>query len=67
MFSTFILFQTDRTLVGSSIRLHVSTMIMAMVEHDCKDRIEYNTMWYVGSRTFKVLQSLSGLGRRQEQ
>lgn len=67
MFSTLILFQTDRTLVGSSIRLHVSTMIMAMVEHDSKDRIEYNTMWYVGSRTFKVLQSLSGLGRRQEQ
>lgn len=53
--------------MGSSIRLHVSTMIMAMVEHDSKDRIEYNTMWYVGSRTFKVLQSLSGLGRRQEQ
>ena len=66
MFSTFILFQTDRTLVSSRIRLHVSTMIVAMVEHDSEDRIEYSTMvrW---SRTFKVLQSLSGLGRRREQ
>lgn len=41
MFSTFILFQTDRTLVCSRIRLHVSTLIIvAIVEHG--GRIEYN-------------------------
>lgn len=42
MFSTLILFQTDRTLVGSRIRLHVFTrIIVAMVEHS--GRIEYNS------------------------